>query len=279
MFDRSMSSQTSSDRAISATNLTVRYRVLAEPHTGFKDYVIRRLQGQARTRDILALRNVSFNVDRGEVVGIVGRNGAGKSTLLKAIARVLPPTSGRIQVEGTVAPLLQLGGGFHPELTGRENIFLYSALLGRSRSETSAALEAIVDFSGLGGFLDVPLRNFSSGMAARLGFAVATCRPADLYLIDEVLAVGDWEFQQRCLDHIREVKARRASVALVSHSLDVVAATCDRVLWISEGVLRADGEPDQVIESMKASGAAREGNVVDHSRQLPWWSNSGAEAA
>lgn len=267
------------DQVIRATDLAIRYQVLAEPHSGFKDYIIRRLRGRTRTREIRALQGLSFSVKKGEVIGIVGRNGAGKSTLLKAIARVLPPTSGRIQVQGSVAPLLQLGGGFHPELSGRENVFLYSALLGRSRSETTAALEAIVEFSELGDFMDVPLRSYSSGMMARLGFAVATCRPADVYLIDEVLAVGDWEFQQRCLDHIREVKARQATVVIVSHALETVASTCDRVLWLSEGHLRRQGKPREVIEIMKASGEARVGDLEDPARRSPWWSSLEAQAA
>ncbi|MEW6567721.1 MAG: ABC transporter ATP-binding protein [Chloroflexota bacterium] len=173
----------------------MRYRVPREPMSGLKEFAIRWAHGRLANRDFWALRGVSLEIGRGEIFGIVGRNGAGKTTLLRVLARVLHPTSGRVQVFGRVAPLLELGGGFHAELTGRENVYLYASLLGLERRETQRRFASMVEFAELGDFIVSPLRTYSTGMVARLGFAVATSRPSEVMLVDEALTVGDERFQ------------------------------------------------------------------------------------
>jgi ABC-type polysaccharide/polyol phosphate transport system ATPase subunit len=182
-------------------------------------------------------------------VGVVGRNGSGKSTLLKVIARVLRPTSGRVWVKGRVAPLLELGGGFHPELTGRENVYLNGTLLGRTRREIAERFDWIVDFAELWDFIDAPLRTYSTGMVARLGFAVATAWEPEVLLVDEVLAVGDQGFQKKCQARLAEFRRAGATILLVSHSPELVRGLCGRALWLDGGRVRALGPTDRVTES------------------------------
>jgi ABC-type polysaccharide/polyol phosphate transport system ATPase subunit len=194
-----------------------------------------------------ALREVSVRIRRGEVLGVVGSNGSGKSTLLKAFAQVLPPTTGRVVVRGRVAPLIELGAGFHPELSALENVVLHGALLGQDPAVLRTRAEDVVDFAGVREFADAPVRTFSSGMLARLAFAVATeCEP-DVLLIDEVLAVGDQAFQERSGERIAQLLCRGAAVALVSHDLPVVERLADRVLWLDRGDALACGHPTSVI--------------------------------
>ena len=193
-----------------------------------------------------ALRDISFDIFPGETFGIIGRNGAGKSTTLGLIAGVLKPSRGQVSVRGRVSPLLELGAGFHPELTGKENILLNGVLLGLTRSEVRQRMTAIIDFSELGDFIDQPIRIYSSGMLARLGFAVIANLNPDILLIDEVLAVGDQRFQKKCLDKIMEFKNDGVTIVFVSHSMDEILRICDRVAWIEDHTVRMLGAATEV---------------------------------
>jgi len=196
-----------------------------------------------------ALRNVSFAIERGEAFGIIGRNGSGKSTLLKLISGILKPTSGRIVVAGRIAALIELGAGFHPEITGRENIYINGIMLGLTRREIESRFDRIVEFSGVGEFLDQPVKTYSSGMYVRLGFAVAVHVDPDLLLIDEVLSVGDEEFSAKCIAKIHEMKHRGVTLVFVTHQLDQVRELCDRALWIEKGEAVAIGDPVRVVDA------------------------------
>jgi ABC-type polysaccharide/polyol phosphate transport system ATPase subunit len=203
--------------------------------------------------DFVALRDISFTVPRGQTVGLVGRNGSGKSTLLTLIARIYRPTSGRIIVRGRIASLLALGAGFNPEFVGLENIFLNGIILGFSRAELERRLPAIIEFAELGEFIDTPIKHYSSGMIARLGFSVAVHVDPDVLLVDEALAVGDLQFQEKCYAKIEEFKARGATIFFVSHDMLAVQRVSDRVLWIDDHVIRADGPPEEVIAAYEAA--------------------------
>jgi lipopolysaccharide transport system ATP-binding protein len=197
---------------------------------------------------IVALDHVSFQIHRGETVGLVGPNGSGKSTILALVAGVLRPQAGRVEVRGRVCPLLELGAGFHPELTGRENIVLNGVLLGLTRREVLKKMHDIIAFSELADFLDQPLRTYSSGMLARLGFSVAVHLEPEILLVDEILAVGDLHFQAKCHKKIEEFKTREVTIVFVSHSLDQVRQVCDRAIWLQAGRIQADGEPGRVLD-------------------------------
>ena len=196
-----------------------------------------------------AVRDVSFHIDRGEAFGIIGRNGSGKSTLLKLISGILKPTSGNVQVNGRVAALIELGAGFHPEITGRENILINGIMLGLSKREIESRFDAIVDFSGIRPFIDQPVKTYSSGMYVRLGFAVAVHVDPEILLIDEVLAVGDEEFSQQCIAKIQEMKFRGVTLVFVTHQLDQVRKLCDRALWLDRGATTAIGDPTRVVDA------------------------------
>jgi lipopolysaccharide transport system ATP-binding protein len=205
-----------------------------------------RTPGPVAAPEFWALRDVSFEVGSGEIVGVVGRNGAGKSVLFKLISRVARPTRGRIAVRGRVAPLLELGAGFHPELTGRENIYLNGVILGMRRREVHARVDAIVAFAGLGAFLETPIKRYSSGMRMRLAFAVAAHLDRDIFLLDEVLMVGDQEFQQKCLIRLRELADEGRTVMLVSHGDNLMESLCTRALLFDAGRLLASGAPAEI---------------------------------
>ncbi len=241
---------------IRVENVSVRYRLPRERITSVKDYAIRMLKRQIHYDEFWALRNISLEVYRGETLGIIGRNGAGKSTLLKLIARVLRPTSGRVWVRGRVAPLLELGAGFDHELTGRENIYLNGTILGFSAADLERRFDRIVEFAGVREFIDLPLRTYSTGMVARLGFAIATDVQPDILILDEVLSVGDQEFQTKSAARMQLLRRHGDAILLVSHALDSVKALCHRVAWLDHGELRAVGSPDTIVaEYQKASGA------------------------
>ncbi|MFN2197123.1 MAG: ATP-binding cassette domain-containing protein [Anaerolineales bacterium] len=233
---------------ITFEDVAVRYRIPREGVSGLKEFAIRLVQRQIQYQEFWALKGVSFAVQGGEVFGIIGRNGAGKSTMLKVMARVLQPTRGRVVMRGRMAPLLELGGGFHPELTGRENVFLNMALLGFTRQETVELFDRIIAFSEIQDFIDAPLRTYSTGMVARLGFSVATCSRPDLLLVDEVLSVGDTQFQQKCLDRMAHFQQEGTTIVIVSHGLGTIQTLCDRVMWLRNGQIAAIGEPGEVIE-------------------------------
>ena len=208
---------------------------------------------------IAALREVDFTVDKGEAFGVIGGNGSGKSTLLKMVAGMLKPSAGRIVVDGRVAALIELGAGFHPEISGRENVFINGAVLGLSRRQVERRYDEIVEFAGLGDFMEEPVKNYSSGMYVRLGFAVAVHTEPDVLLVDEVLAVGDEAFAHRCIRRIEEFLAQGRTLLLVSHSLDLVEGVCDRVLWLENGVQRLIGTPRRVIDAYRQAVAETEG--------------------
>jgi lipopolysaccharide transport system ATP-binding protein len=193
------------------------------------------------------LREVTFRVGQGESLGIIGRNGAGKSTLLGLIAGIIKPTKGKITVQGRIAPLLELGGGFHPELTGRENIVMNGVLLGLTKNEVFQKMDEIIEFSELGDFIDQPIRIYSSGMLARLGFSVVANLDPEILLIDEILAVGDMEFQKKCLKKMMDFKKSGVTMVFVSHSMENIKLLCDRVIWIDRRTIKMEGAPEKVI--------------------------------
>ena len=247
--------------SITVENLSKRYELGALQHeTQLRDQLVNLLRAPFRKRapkEILwALREVSFKVDEGEVVGIIGRNGAGKSTLLKILSKITFPTSGRVRTRGRVASLLEVGTGFHEELTGRENIFLNGSILGMKKREVDAKLDAIVEFSGVERFIDTPIKRYSSGMRLRLGFAVAAHLEPDVLIVDEVLAVGDAAFQKKCISAMQDLRGGGRTVLFVSHNMAAVENLCSRGLWIANGQLRLDGATHEVIEAYMASFAA-----------------------
>jgi ABC-type polysaccharide/polyol phosphate transport system ATPase subunit len=222
---------------ISVDRLAVRYDLQLERVISVREYVIRRLRGERFPSETLwPLRDVSFTVGAGETLGIVGRNGAGKSTLLKVIAGIVPPTHGHVEVRGQLSPLLELGAGFDMELTGRENIQLYGTLLGLRRRHLQERVGAIADFAELTPFIDVPLKNYSSGMVARLGFAIATDADPEILIVDEVLAVGDAHFQRKCEERLARFRARGVTVLLVTHSMPLLVETCSRAILLEPGM-------------------------------------------
>ncbi|MEO1083231.1 MAG: ABC transporter ATP-binding protein [Acidobacteriota bacterium] len=223
------------------------------------------VSGLSEGESVAAVKDVSFTVAKGEAVGLIGSNGSGKSTLLKVAAGILRPTRGTIDISGRVAALIELGAGFHPEISGRENIFINGAVLGLSKRQIEERFESIVEFSGLADFIDEPVKNYSSGMYVRLGFAVAIHTDPDVLMVDEVLSVGDEAFAHRCLRRIEEFLARGKTLLLVSHSLDLIESVCDRAIWLEKGTLRLEGHPRRVIDAYREAIAAEEGE--EHRRE------------
>ncbi|HQL91943.1 MAG TPA: ABC transporter ATP-binding protein [Anaerolineaceae bacterium] len=238
---------TESKPAIILENVSVRYRLPSERIGTLKEYAIRLLQRRLKHREFWAIKDLDLNIQQGEVFGIVGDNGAGKSTLLKVISKVLRPTTGRVRIYGKIAPLLELGAGFHPELSGRENVFLNGALLGYSHDEMNQVFNEIVEFSELAEFIDAPIRTYSSGMYARLGFAVATAHQPEILIVDEILSVGDEAFQRKCTDRITGFRENGATVLMVSHNLDLIAGMCNRAAWLDHGKLIHIGNAEEVV--------------------------------
>ncbi len=233
------------------------YPIYSQILRGFKASLLQvpeTLRGFRKHR-FIALNDVSFEIEQGECLGLIGSNGSGKSTTLSLMAGVLKAQAGTIEVRGRVCPLLELGAGFHPEMTGRENILLNGVLLGLTRREVLAKLHEIIAFSELESFLDQPIRTYSSGMLARLGFSVAAHLDPEILLIDEILAVGDLRFQAKCRDKLDEFKQHGVTIVLVSHSLKEVRSFCDRVIWLQGGKIAADGEPNAVIACYEAAVA------------------------
>lgn len=241
------------DPVISLQDIVVSYRAPTERFATFKEYAIRVVQGRVKHAEFMAVNHISLDIYPGEVFGVIGQNGAGKSTLLKVVARVLPPASGSVVIKGWTAPLLELGAGFHPELTGRENIFLNGAILGFTRKEVEGFFEEVVEFSELGEFIEAPLRTYSSGMNARLGFAVATVQRPDILLVDEVLSVGDEAFQEKCFKRITSFREQGTTILIVSHSMGTIEEMCQRAAWLDHGVLKFVGKPIDVISAYRAS--------------------------
>lgn len=234
---------------IKAENVSMRFRLSADRISSMKEYVVRMLTGRLRYKEFWALRNVSFSVEKGEVLGVIGHNGAGKSTLLKAISGILRPTEGSVTVRGNIVPMLELGSGFDFDMTGRENIFLNGAILGYSKEFLTAKYQEIVDFSELGDFIDEPLRNYSSGMMMRLAFSIATVVEPEILIVDEILAVGDADFQAKSKRRMMELMSGGTTVLLVSHTLSQVREMCDKVLWIEHGQVQGYGETKAMCDA------------------------------
>lgn len=237
--------------AVEVVDVSKRFRLYHERNQSLKSAIMR--GRRSVHEDFWALRDVSFDVPEGSTFGLIGSNGSGKSTLLKCLAKIYYPTSGTVIHNGRLAALLEVGSGFHPELSGRENIFLNGSILGMSKKEVTAKFDEIVDFSGVEQFIDQPVKNYSSGMYVRLGFAVAINVNPDILVVDEVLAVGDAEFQEKCRLKFIDLKAQGKTVILVSHSMAQVADMCDHVAWLSHGSLRDLGEAAPVIDAYMSS--------------------------
>lgn len=234
--------------AIQLDNVTVRFRIPHEKVPTLQEYAIRWLKRRSVSfADFNALNNISFSIKQGETVGIIGANGAGKSTLLKVISRVIRPTHGRVFLRGQIAPLLELGAGFDYEMTGRENIFLNGAVLGFSRKDIASRLDRIVEFSGISDFIDAPIRTYSSGMVARLGFAVATDVQPDILVIDEILSVGDADFQKKSAERILQYFKNGSTILVVSHNPDAIRQLCNHAIWLQHGAIKMMGPVDKVI--------------------------------
>ena len=237
-----------SDEVLRLEGVWRRYRRWQCRPASIKEAAVRFIKRDSlQYEDFWALRDVSFTVRRGETIGFCGANGSGKSTLLKVVANILPMTHGRVTVRGRLATLLELGTGFLPDLTGRENIALNGAIMGLSDSEVAQKLDSIVDFADLGTFIDSPVRTYSAGMYMRLGFAIAIHVDARLLLIDEILAVGDAEFQEKCKIRLQAMQKNGTALLIVSHSLHLLETLCDRVIWLDHGSIIAHGEPSAVI--------------------------------
>ncbi len=241
------------DSAVYLNNVSVKYRIPSEPIRTFKEYMIQMVQGRIKHHAFWALKNISMDIKQGEIFGILGRNGAGKSTLLKVVSKVLIPAEGRVWLQGHISPLLQLGAGFHPELTGLENIYLNATLLGHPRWEVDQKFDEIISFAEIGQFIEAPLRTYSSGMQARLGFAVATAWQPDILILDEVLAVGDVGFQNKCKKRMQSFRDSGATVLIVSHSVDTVEELCERAMWLHHGEIQAFGPAEGVCQAYNQS--------------------------
>src|SRR5262245_16840186 len=247
--------------SIVVEGISKQYRLGERREDLFQERVINWLKdpfhsnGAKKSETIFALKDISFAVEEGEVLGVIGRNGAGKSTLLKVLSKITDPTTGTMKVNGRVAALLEVGTGFHVELTGRENVFLNGSILGMNKKEIESKMDAIVSFAGVERFLDTPIKHYSTGMFLRLGFAVAAHLEPDVLFVDEVLAVGDAAFQKKCLNAMDEMRSGGRTVLFVSHNMAAVENLCSRALWIDNGQIRQDGKAKDVIEAYMASNA------------------------
>lgn len=238
---------------IKVDNVSMKFNLSSEKFDSFKEYVIKSIKNQVSFEEFWALKNVSFEVKKGDALGLIGLNGSGKSTMLKTIAGVLKPTEGTVQVNGTVAPLIELGAGFDMDLTARENVFLNGALLGYPRKEMEKYYDDIVEFSELQNFMDVPVKNFSSGMISRLGFAIATIGVPDILIVDEVLAVGDFRFQEKCEKRIQTMIDKGTTILFVSHSIAQVKKICNKIVWLENGYMKRFGSAEEICKEYENS--------------------------
>lgn len=234
--------------AVEVDHVTIRFNLASEKVDNLKEYVIKLVKKQLIFQEFFALQDVSFKVKKGEAWALIGVNGSGKSTMLKAISGILKPYKGRIKIHGGIAPLIELGAGFDSDLTARENIYLNGTILGHSRKYMEKHFDEIVDFAELWDFLDVPIKNFSSGMKARLGFSVATMVDPDILICDEVLAVGDFLFQEKCIERMDRMLSGGTTLLFVSHNVDQVRELCDHAVWLDQGKVRAIGEVNEVCD-------------------------------
>lgn len=240
---------------IEANDLSFSYRVLNNNHGSMKELFRDFLRGKLSIENYLAISNLSFTIKKGKVTAIIGNNGAGKSTLLKIMARVMQPTSGSISINGSIAPMIELGAGFNLELTGRENILFYSSLIGRDINEVKPRILEIAKWAGVTDHLDYQLRTYSTGMIARLAFSVATDQISDLLIVDEILSVGDGEFAIKSKNRMKQIRESGCTLVLVSHDLDSISEMADEVIWLDKGRIKMIGNPGEVITAYQSSGA------------------------
>lgn len=239
------------ETVIDVSHVSMHFNLMVEKVDSLKEYVVKLLKGKLLYNDFIALNDVSFQVKKGEIVGLVGFNGAGKSTMLKILAGILTPTKGTVKVIGSVAPLIEVGAGFDPELTARENIYLNGAILGHSKKFMDSKFDEIIDFAELKDFVDVPVKNFSSGMYARLGFSIATMVKPDILIVDEVLSVGDYKFQEKCEKRIQAMIDNGVTIILVSHDIGMIERLCTKVIWLNHGNVKDIGNADKICEEYK----------------------------
>ena len=237
------------DYMIEANDVTMRFRMNADKILSLKEFVTRKIRGKIEYTDFTALDHVSFKVERGETLGLIGHNGAGKSTMLKVISGILKPTEGNVTVRGNVVPMLELGSGFDLDLTGRENIYLNGAIMGYDKEFLDEKYSDIVEFSELGQFIEVPIRNYSSGMLARLAFSIASLVDPEILIVDEILSVGDAAFQEKSRARMMEMMGGGTTVLFVSHSLDQIREMCQHVLWLEHGVVKMYGETEDICHA------------------------------
>lgn len=238
---------------IKVDHVSMKFNLSSEKFDSFKEYVIKSIKGQVSVEAFWALKDVSFQVYKGDSVGLIGLNGSGKSTMLKTIAGVLKPTKGTVTVSGSVTPLIELGAGFDMDLTARENVFLNGALLGYTREEMTRHYDDIVKFSELENFMNVPVKNFSSGMVSRLAFAIATIGVPDILIVDEVLSVGDFRFQEKCENRIQAMMKEGTTILFVSHSIDQVQKICNKIVWLDHGVVKRFGDAEEICNEYRGS--------------------------
>lgn len=241
-------------RAIEVKDVSMKFNLFKEKTNSLKEYIIKVAKGRMEYEEFWAIKEVSFNINKGEIFGIVGYNGAGKSTLLKLVSGIMKPTKGKISINGSIAPLIELGAGFDPELSARENIFLNGAVLGYSKEFMLQKFDEIVRFSELENFVDIAVKNYSSGMFARLGFSIATSIKPDILIVDEILSVGDYKFQEKSFNRIKEMIKEGTTVVLVSHNIDQVKALCNRTMWLQNGSIRKIGETEEVVNEFLLEG-------------------------
>ncbi len=237
------------EKIIEVNNVSMRFRMANDRISSMKEFIVQKLRGKLQYTEFEALKDISFDVEKGEVVGLIGHNGAGKSTMLKIISGILKPSEGSVSVRGNIAPMLELGSGFDFEMTGRENIFLNAAILGYSEEFITSKFEDIVEFSGIRKFIDCPLRNYSSGMVARLAFSIATVVEPEILIVDEVLAVGDADFQEKSRARMMEMMSGGTTVLFVSHSISQIREMCSRVVWIEHGEMQMFGPTEEVCNA------------------------------
>lgn len=239
---------------IDVKNVSMSFNMSKERIDSLKEYFIKFIKGQLHFTEFVALDNVSFSINKGEIVGVIGLNGSGKSTILKIVAGIMKPSKGFVDVRGSIAPLIELGAGFDPELTARENIFLNGYVLGHTKKQIEEKFDEIIEFSELKDFIDVAIKNFSSGMYARLGFAIATVNNPEILIVDEILGVGDFIFQQKCEKRMKEMMENNTTVLIVSHSIQTIEKMCNKVVWLDKGKLVMFGETEEVCEAYKNMG-------------------------
>ncbi|WP_315793761.1 ABC transporter ATP-binding protein [Paenibacillus sp. BIC5C1] len=243
-----------STTVLEVSNVTMKYRLATEKIDSMKHYFVKKIKGKLKYEDFLALNNVNFSVNKGEVFGIIGRNGAGKSTLLKVISGILKPTSGEVHRKGTIAPLIELGAGFNGDLSGIENVYLNGMLMGYSKKFLHEHIKEILEFSEIESkFLHTPLKNYSSGMKARLGFSIATAVKPEILILDEVLSVGDFKFKEKSENKIKSMMKEGTTVLFVSHSIKQIENLCNRVIWLDNGTIRQVGNANDICKLYKNS--------------------------